>query len=155
MDLKSDGHPYNQKRKLGEFIKSQRKLAQLSLRELAERTDISNPYLSQIERGLHEPSVRILRAISKALNVSLTSLLSQLGHAEESAVAFSETSHSPVETAVYSDPLLSQYQKEVLVATYKTFVSNSRPGEPSIEQSKHKRHDPKLGSKKPKGKVRS
>ncbi len=155
MDTKSDGRPYNQKRLLGEFIKSQRKLAQLSLRELAERTDISNPYLSQIERGLHEPSVRILKAISKALNVSLTSLLSQLGHAEEPAITLSGNSHSLVETAVFSDPLLSQYQKEVLVATYKTFVSSSQSGARSLELSKHKRHEPKVGSKKPKGKVRS
>lgn len=151
MDSKSDDHPYNQKRILGEFIRSQRKLAQLSLRELAERTDISNPYLSQIERGLHEPSVRILRAISKALNVSLGSLLSQLGHAEESAVLVSDSSHSSVEIAVFSDPLLSQYQKEVLVATYKTFVSSSQAN----EQSKHKRHEQRVGSKKPKGKFRS
>ncbi len=155
MDPKSDGRTYNQKRILGEFIKSQRKLAQLSLRELAERTDISNPYLSQIERGLHEPSVRILKAISKALNVSLSSLLSQLGHAEESAVAYSQTSHSSVETAVFSDPLLSQYQKEVLVATYKTFISSSPSDAQSIELPKHKRHEPKVGSKKTKGKVRS
>src|SRR5258708_29541685 len=60
---------------LGEFIKSQRTLANLSLRELAARTEISNPYLSQIERGLHEPSVRVLKSIAKALNVSAETLL--------------------------------------------------------------------------------
>ena len=55
---------------LGAFIRRQRKLANLSLRQLAERTTLSNPYLSQIERGLHQPSVRVLKLISGALNVS-------------------------------------------------------------------------------------
>ncbi|MHB1853838.1 MAG: helix-turn-helix domain-containing protein, partial [Acidimicrobiales bacterium] len=64
---------------LGNFIHSQRKLANLSLRELAERTNVSNPYLSQIERGLHEPSVRVLRSIARALNVSAETLLAQAG----------------------------------------------------------------------------
>src|SRR6202044_2354807 len=64
---------------LGAFIRSQRKLANLSLRQLAERTSLSNPYLSQIERGLHQPSVRVLKAISDALNVSAETLLAQAG----------------------------------------------------------------------------
>ncbi len=55
---------------LGDYIRQQRQLANLSLRDLAARTNVSNPYLSQIERGLHEPSVRVLRAIATALNVS-------------------------------------------------------------------------------------
>src|SRR5437763_9299616 len=69
----------DQVRSLGDFIRSQRKLAHLSLRDLAERTDVSNPYLSQIERGLHEPSVRVLRSIARALNVSAETLLAQAG----------------------------------------------------------------------------
>src|SRR3954470_7943713 len=68
---------------LGEFIRSQRKLAHLSLRDLAERTDVSNPYLSQIERGLHEPSVRVLRAIARALTGSPETLLAQAGLLED------------------------------------------------------------------------
>ena len=64
---------------LGNFIRTQRHLANLSLRELAERTNVSNPYLSQIERGLHEPSVRVLRSIARALNLSAETLLSQAG----------------------------------------------------------------------------
>ena len=60
--------PWSPQRKLlGEFIRTQRRLANLSLRELAARTAVSNPYLSQIERGLHEPSVRVLKAIASAL----------------------------------------------------------------------------------------
>ena len=72
---------------LGELIRSQRRLANLSLRELAERTNVSNPYLSQIERGMHEPSVRVLRSIARALNVSAETLLSQAGLLERDDTA--------------------------------------------------------------------
>ncbi|HZA88576.1 MAG TPA: helix-turn-helix transcriptional regulator, partial [Acidimicrobiales bacterium] len=65
--------------RLGRIIREQRTLAEMSLRELAARTDVSNPYLSQIERGLHEPSVRVLRAIAKALNMSAEALMAQAG----------------------------------------------------------------------------
>src|ERR1700733_15023557 len=68
-----------QREALGAFIRERRKQANLSLRQLAELTSLSNPYLSQIERGLHQPSVRVLRAISDALNVSAESLLAQAG----------------------------------------------------------------------------
>ena len=64
---------------LGELIRAQRQQAELTLRELAARTNVSNPYLSQIERGLHEPSVRVLKAIAGALNLSAESLLQQAG----------------------------------------------------------------------------
>ncbi len=62
-----------QREALGAFIREQRKQANLSLRQLAELTSLSNPYLSQVERGLHQPSVRVLKAISDALNVSAES----------------------------------------------------------------------------------
>ena len=68
-----------QREHLGAFIRERRKQANLSLRQLAELTSLSNPYLSQIERGLHQPSVRVLRAISDALNLSAESLLAQAG----------------------------------------------------------------------------
>src|ERR1700688_3540521 len=68
-----------QREVLGAFIKEQRKKANLSLRQLAELTSLSNPYLSQVERGLHQPSVRVLRAISDALNLSAESLMTQAG----------------------------------------------------------------------------
>src|SRR5262249_9781347 len=64
---------------LGRFIRSQRQLAKLSLRQLGERTSLSNPYLSQVERGLHQPSVRVLRLLADALNVSAETLLAQAG----------------------------------------------------------------------------
>ncbi len=71
---------------LGSFIRSQRKLANLSLRQLAEMTSLSNPYLSQIERGLHQPSVRVLKLISEALDVSAETLLAQAGLLEGNGI---------------------------------------------------------------------
>src|SRR5712672_3506782 len=68
-----------QREALGAFIRAQRKMANLSLRQLAELTSLSNPYLSQVERGLHQPSVRVLKAISDALNLSAETLLTQAG----------------------------------------------------------------------------
>src|SRR6266568_3809177 len=64
---------------LGDFIRRQRKLANLSLRQLAEKTRLSNPYLSQVERGLHQPSMRVIKLISEALNVSAETLRSHAG----------------------------------------------------------------------------
>jgi len=63
----------------GSFVRTQRQLAKLSLRELAELATVSNPYLSQIERGLHEPSIRVIRAIANALDISTETLLAQVG----------------------------------------------------------------------------
>ena len=69
----------SQREALGAFIRTQRRMANLSLRQLAELTHLSNPYLSQIERGLHQPSVRVLKQISDALNVSAETLMAQAG----------------------------------------------------------------------------
>src|SRR6516164_11451510 len=68
-----------QREALGSFIRAQRKMANLSLRQLAELTSLSNPCLSQLERGLHQPSVRVLKLISDALNVSAETLLAEAG----------------------------------------------------------------------------
>jgi len=64
---------------LGEYLRAQRRLANLSLRQMADLAGVSNPYLSQIERGMHEPSVRILRSIAQALNLSAETVLEQAG----------------------------------------------------------------------------
>ena len=101
---------------LGEFIRTQRKLANLSLRELAAMTDVSNAYLSQIERGLHEPSVRVLRSIAQALEISTNTVLAQAGMTDENPA-------SPLtESAIRSDPLLSEAEKEALLAVYRSYV---------------------------------
>ena len=113
---------------LGAFIREQRQRANLSLRQLAEKTSLSNPYLSQVERGLHQPSIRALRAISDALNLSAETLLAQAGlidaiagdapkAASSDAEAVGET-----ERAIRADPRLSEDQKAALLAVYRSMV---------------------------------
>lgn len=113
-----------QREALGAFIRTQRKTANLSLRQLAELTSLSNPYLSQVERGLHEPSVRVLKAISDALNLSAETLLAQAGLIDavtgESADVADET-----EAAILADKRLSDDQKAALVAVYRSMVERS------------------------------
>jgi transcriptional regulator with XRE-family HTH domain len=110
---------------LGAFIRSQRTLANLSLRELAARTDISNPYLSQIERGLHEPSVRVLKSLAKALNVSAETLLAQAGLLE-GATPEEAASQVSTEAAIRADAALSEDQKKALLGVYRSYVSSNR-----------------------------
>jgi len=108
---------HDQLEALGEYIRTQRKLANLSLRELAAMTDVSNAYLSQIERGLHEPSVRVLRSIAQALELSANTVLAQAGLFED------EPREPPTEAAIRSDPRLSAAQKEALLAVYRSYVA--------------------------------
>src|SRR5918995_746276 len=103
---------------LGSFIRTQRKLADLSLRELAEMTEVSNPYLSQLERGLHQPSVRVLKSIANALNVSAETLLVQAGLLENGEEG-DPAARSSVESAIRTDPVLSGDQKEALINVYR------------------------------------
>jgi transcriptional regulator with XRE-family HTH domain len=112
---------------LGELIRSQRRLANLSLRELAERTNVSNPYLSQIERGMHEPSVRVLRSIARALNVSAETLLSQAGLLERDDTADGDKDNAlDTESSIRADPALSDSQKEALLAVYRSYLAANR-----------------------------
>jgi transcriptional regulator with XRE-family HTH domain len=112
---------------LGSFIRTQRKLADLSLRELAEMTEVSNPYLSQLERGLHQPSVRVLKAIADALNVSAETLLVQAGLLQHDAEA-AAAAGSSVESAIRTDPVLSDDQKEALINVYRAMARDRRSG---------------------------
>lgn len=114
-----------QREALGAFIRSQRKLANLSLRELAALTKVSNPYLSQVERGLHEPSVRVLRAIADALDISAETLLTQAGLIKDQiADPTGETEATKAtERAIRADPRLSDAQKEALIAVYRSYVA--------------------------------
>ncbi|NNN12101.1 MAG: helix-turn-helix transcriptional regulator [Acidimicrobiaceae bacterium] len=114
---------------MGQFIRSQRKLAQLSLRELAEKTNISNPYLSQIERGLHEPSVRVIRSIANALNMSAESLLAQAGILEGDEVIDEDEAQDVKQStrvAIESDPKLSPSQKTALLTIYDGFLQENK-----------------------------
>lgn len=109
---------------LGGFIRSQRRLANLTLREMAALTNVSNPYLSQVERGLHEPSVRVLRSIAGALNVSAETLLAQAGLFDDAGeTAADESERGATEAAIRIDPALSDAQKEALLAVYRSFLA--------------------------------
>ena len=110
----------NQLQVLGEFIRSQRKQAQLSLRDLSERTNVSNPYLSQIERGLHEPSVRVLKSIAVALNLSVETMLVRAGLLSEDD---EHKGASDTETAILNDEKLTEDQRASLLAVYKTYTA--------------------------------
>ena len=115
---------------LGSFIRSRRKLANLSLRQLAELTTLSNPYLSQIERGLHQPSVRVLKLISGALNVSAETLLAQAGLLDSVAAGGAATEGDEpdappaesVESAISADARLADEQKAALLAVYHSML---------------------------------
>ena len=111
---------------LGELIRSQRRLANLSLRELAERTNVSNPYLSQIERGLHEPSVRVLRSIAHALNLSAEGLLAQAGLLEGDDDAPPPDAPPSTEASIRADPSLTDAQKNALLAVYRSYLAANR-----------------------------
>ena len=113
---------------LGGFIKAQRQVANLSLREMARLTDVSNAYLSQIERGLHQPSVRVLRSLADALNVSAETLLAQAGLIDEDERAVAEEPPSgPARTvaAILADPGLTPEQREALLSVYRSFVPDA------------------------------
>jgi len=109
---------------LGGFIRNQRKQANLSLRQLAEKTRLSNPYLSQIERGLHQPSMRVIKLIADALNVSAETLLTQAGLLHQVAGVTDETErdHRAVEEAINADNRLSDQQKSALISVYRSML---------------------------------
>ena len=111
---------------LGAFIREQRQRANLSLRQLAEKTSLSNPYLSQVERGLHQPSIRALKAISDALNLSAETLLAQAGLidaiAGDAPKAAGPDAGPDTERAIRADPRLSEDQKAALIAVYRSMA---------------------------------
>ena len=99
---------------IGGYIRSQRELAQVSLRQLARATGVSNPYLSQIERGLRKPSAEILQQIARGLRISAEALYVRAGILEERPA-------SAVTDAVHADPTLTERQKQVLLEVYQSF----------------------------------
>ena len=116
---------------LGEFIATQRRSAQLTLRQLAEQTGISNPYLSQIERGLRRPSAEVLQQLSKALRVSAESLYVRAGILDPD-----DHPATSVEMAVLADPAITERQRRVLIDVYSSFVKENEQAsmaEPAAE----------------------
>src|ERR1700758_1268429 len=106
-------------RDLGEFIREQRSVARLSLRKLSDMAGISNPYLSQIERGLRKPSAEILQQIAKALRISAEALYVQAGILEE------RYGDSDVPAAILADTYLAERQKQVLLELYEAYRRES------------------------------
>jgi|EndMetStandDraft_6_1072998.scaffolds.fasta_scaffold00672_4 transcriptional regulator with XRE-family HTH domain len=117
------GRPKRDRNLLGSFIRAQRQMANLSLRELAALTQISNPYLSQIERGLSEPSARVLKSIAEALNLSAEALFAQAGLMPDAQPRDDEAT----ETAIRTDDRLTEPQKLALLAVYRSYIASSGP----------------------------
>jgi len=115
----ADGAPAE---RLGEIIRRQRELSELSMRQFATLAGISNPYLSQSERGLREPSERVLEAIASALQVSAETLYEQAG-----VTVGEEPVTSAVEEAVREDPRLTGRQRQALLEVYRAVVAGARP----------------------------
>lgn len=111
--------------KLGRVIRERRRQAELSLRDMAARTNVSNPYLSQLERGLHQPSVRVLKSIAGALNMSAEALMVQAGLLDSPDDAPPAAS---VPDAVRADPDLTDEQKDALLAVYRSYIDANRSG---------------------------
>jgi len=109
---------------LGAFIRGQRELARLSLRQLAEMTSLSHPYLSQVERGLHQPSVRVLKLLAEALNVSAETLLVQAGllDGQDEDAADGTRTTEQVTALIRADQRLSEAQKAALLAVYDSML---------------------------------
>jgi transcriptional regulator with XRE-family HTH domain len=107
---------------LGDYLKEQRVAARLSLRQLADQAGVSNPYLSQIERGLRKPSAEVLQQIAKALRISAEQLYIRAGilSPEDGSGGASALT---VELAVLSDPGLTERQKQSLLDVYSSFLA--------------------------------
>ena len=139
---------------LGEFIRTQRRLADMSLRQLANVTKVSNPYLSQIERGIYKPSAEVLKAIADALKISAESLYARVGlldarpaEAVEADRAAREQA-ADVERSIRLDGELTAEQKSALLRVYRSFVASDR--EAAKEAAEGPAKPSKQGAKKTK-----
>src|SRR5437899_6929548 len=104
---------------LGEFIREQRRVARLSLRKLSDMAGISNPYLSQIERGLRKPSAEILQAIARALRISAETLYVRAGILE------ARGGGSDLVAEILGDTTITERQKQVLLELYRSFQGSA------------------------------
>ena len=112
---------------IGDYIRQQREQAKISLRQLAQAAGVSNPYLSQVERGLRKPSADILQQIAKGLRISAEALYVQAGILED------RPGDSGVRSALLTDPQLTERQKQVLIEIYESFRKESQPASPTAE----------------------
>lgn len=114
---------------LGGFIRAQRQMAKLSLREMASMTRVSNAYLSQVERGLHQPSLKVLHSIADALHLNTEQLLRQAGWGgeavpSEDAPRAAASAASSVEEAVRAETRLTEEQKAAIIGVYRSFLDS-------------------------------
>jgi transcriptional regulator with XRE-family HTH domain len=109
---------------LGSFIRAQRQLAHLSLRQFSALTEVSNPYLSQVERGLHKPSLHVLRSIADALDVSTETLLEYAGFIDHDDAGDEENA---TDRAIRSDRRLTEAQRTALLAVYRSYLDANKP----------------------------
>ncbi len=114
---------------LGEFLREQRRTAQLSLRQLAEAAGVSNPYLSQIERGLRKPSAEIMQQLAKALRISAETLYVRAGILDE------QDGGHEVTAVILADPAITERQKRVLIDIYDSFRKENVATEPTTHPS--------------------
>jgi transcriptional regulator with XRE-family HTH domain len=105
---------------VGAFIRAERSVARLSLRELADRAGVSNAYLSQVERGLHEPSIKVLGSIADGLGLTLGALLEEAGVLEDADAAVD------TEAAIRGDGRLTEPERTALLSIYRSFVGTRR-----------------------------
>ncbi|MCL4155134.1 UNVERIFIED_CONTAM: hypothetical protein GTU68_045688 [Idotea baltica] len=122
-DEQQDSDSSEQPNILGAFIRAQRERADLSLRQLSGMTTISNAYLSQIERGLHEPSIRVLKSVADALGLSTEALLVKAGLITERLDGDGDSSQPTTEKSIMADPLLGPEEKQALLGVYRSYVA--------------------------------
>lgn len=120
---------------IGSFIRSQREAAQVSVRQLAEKAGVSNPYLSQIERGLRKPSADVLNQIAKALRVSAEVLYVQAGILEPSEAG-------QVRDAIVNDTAITERQKQVLLDIYSSFCQQNEAAGGDVDEKPTTGHPP-------------
>ncbi len=111
---------------LGALLRAQRLATGLSLRELSARTNVSNAYLSELERGRHEPSLTVLRAITSALGTPLGTLLARAGILGDDDAAGHASALADTEAAILRDPVLSEPQRTALLSVYRSFVQSQK-----------------------------
>ena len=126
---------------VGEFIREQRSAARVSLRELARTAGVSNPYLSQVERGLRKPSAEILAAIAKGLKISAESLYEQAGILDR------RSGNPDTVAAIRSDDALSERHKAVLIELYETYVREHAAGAPERAEASRTTQTPTRSTK--------
>lgn len=124
---------------IGSFIRSQREAAQVSVRQLAEKAGVSNPYLSQIERGLRKPSADVLNQIAKALRVSAEVLYVQAGILEPSEAG-------QVRDAIITDTAITERQKQVLLDIYTSFSQQNEVADSEVDEEPTTEDEPSNGA---------